>query len=217
MCDVSLACTSSEDDEASEPSPHTLEPTPFTLLNSHISPVVEDYSFSAASDSRSSSQAVNTDEAIFADESDSDQHWVLSDSSDSDSVNDSSLPDKLSSWTSRHKIGSNALNDLLQILRDYHSELPKDARTLMKTQTKYNILSICGGSYYHFGISKSVLQKLITSSQILSDVQTVCLQINIDGLPLFKSSGSQFWPILGRLILPYTSKPFINYNIHLYT
>ena len=189
---------------------HSIDSTPCTSLNSQM---FKEYSCTAASDSQSSSQAVtHDDERLFVDDFYSDHHWVLSDSSDSsdsDTVSDSSLPDQLSSWASQNKIGTNALNALLIILRQYHSVLPKDGRTLMKTQTKYNIVSIGGGSYYHFGISKGVLHELMTSSQNLSDVQTVSLQVNIDGLPLFKSSGSQFWPILGRLISPYTSKPFM--------
>jgi len=37
----------------------------------------------------------------------------------------------------------------------------------------------------------------------------VSMQINIDGIPLFKSTGGQFWPILGKLALPFPSEPFV--------
>jgi hypothetical protein len=35
------------------------------------------------------------------------------------------------------------------------------------------------------------------------------LHINIDGVPLFKSTGGQFWPILGRVFSPFKSDPFV--------
>ena len=35
------------------------------------------------------------------------------------------------------------------------------------------------------------------------------MQISIDGLPLFKSSGDQFWPILGMLDVPQIKELFI--------
>ena len=34
------------------------------------------------------------------------------------------------------------------------------------------------------------------------------IDTNIDGVPLFKSSGGQFWPILVRLASPFVSDPF---------
>ncbi|ESP02012.1 hypothetical protein LOTGIDRAFT_111295 [Lottia gigantea] len=43
----------------------------------------------------------------------------------------------------------------------------------------------------------------------MTDSHLVNIQVNIDGLPLFKSSSIQFWPILGRLLLPYTAEPFV--------
>ena len=33
----------------------------------------------------------------------------------------------------------------------------------------------------------------------VASIDAIMLQINIDGLPLFKSSNMQFWPILGRM------------------
>ena len=35
------------------------------------------------------------------------------------------------------------------------------------------------------------------------------MQINIDGLPMFKSSSVQFWPILGRTDASVQREPFI--------
>lgn len=38
---------------------------------------------------------------------------------------------------------------------------------------------------------------------------TVQVQVSIDGLPLFKNSKIQFWPILGRVVQPVASDVFI--------
>lgn len=38
---------------------------------------------------------------------------------------------------------------------------------------------------------------------------TVQVQVSIDGLPLFKNSKIQFWPILGRVVQPFASDVFI--------
>jgi hypothetical protein len=35
------------------------------------------------------------------------------------------------------------------------------------------------------------------------------MQVNIDGLPLFKSSKVQFWPILGKIIQPVETRVFV--------
>lgn len=94
---------------------------------------------------------------------------------------------------------------MLVILCHYHTYLPKDARTLLKTPKVYEVLNVAGGSYYHFGIENWVMS--IASG--IEDVTEVSLQVNIDGLPLFKSSGAQLWPILGRLVKPVMSKPFV--------
>ena len=41
------------------------------------------------------------------------------------------------------------------------------------------------------------------------NLTTLTLQFNIDGLPLFKSSRLQFWPILAILKCDYPKSPFI--------
>ena len=101
------------------------------------------------------------------------------------------LEDKLSSWASEFKITDVA--HILSILRVHHSFLPKDPRSLLKTKTDYNIAPITGGLCHHFGIASSVLNKINSRSQVsLFDVDSVSLQLNIDGLPLFKSTCTQF-------------------------
>lgn len=58
----------------------------------------------------------------------------------------------------------------------------------------------------YFGIAQQ-LQKFIKLD--LHPNKTIMLKLNIDGLPLFKSSNKEFWPILGRIYTdPVYSKPF---------
>ena len=92
-----------------------------------------------------------------------------------------------------------SLSALLAILRPSHPSLPADPRALLKTKTKYNIKYINGGQYYHFGVLKGALQKLACIECVSTFNPHILVQVNIDGLPLFKSSNVQFWPILGRI------------------
>jgi len=133
-----------------------------------------------------------------------------SDSSEDSSEDEISLDEDLGKWVNQFNIPHNAVRDLLAKLRPYHSTLPKDPRTLLKTKTDYNIVNLAGGSYYHFGTENSILVELQSNPELdIAAVQNVTLQLNIDGLPLFKSSNAQFWPILARTVQPYNSKPFI--------
>lgn len=64
-----------------------------------------------------------------------------------------------------------------------------------------------GGSYHHFGVEEG-LRTVINNSDILA-ADTIYLQINIDGLPLHKSTNAQFWPILGLVANTTSRKPFL--------
>ena len=87
---------------------------------------------------------------------------------------------------------------------------PKDPRTLLKTQTCYNLKEFIGGGlFYYFGIKENVTETLERNYTHASEQNEIKMQINIDGLPLFKSSNWQFWPILGLILnIPYQN-PFI--------
>ena len=139
----------------------------------------------------------------------------LSDSDDSlneeNSDEPTNLSQSLSNWSVRFGISLVALSALLDILHPYFSDLPKDGRTLLKTKRVYDIRELGGGQYYHFGLLKSIKCQLAKFVDTLSLTSSTCLalQINVDGLPLFKISNFQLWPILGRLLNVKTSQPFV--------
>ncbi|KAJ8975124.1 hypothetical protein NQ317_019944 [Molorchus minor] len=108
--------------------------------------------------------------------------------------NNSSLQDNLCLWASESSVSHRDFIKLLQILRQHGHEdnLTKDSCTLLKTPRDNKTIIEMGSD------------KL--PNQIL-------LNINIDGLPLAKSSGSQFWPILGCIVEEFNTEPF---NIGVY-
>lgn len=87
--------------------------------------------------------------------------------------------------------------------------VPKDCRTLLKTPSICNdIVNMPPGAYIHLGIEKGIFEKI--HKNILTDnLEILPVTINIDGLPLSKSSKSQFWPILMSIDILEISEPFI--------
>lgn len=132
------------------------------------------------------------------------------DFSDDDDVgraaDDIELRNELAQWAVNNQITTNALRELLNILGKHHN-LPKDPRTLRATGCVSNVKEIQGGSYYHFGLSEGIKAELAQHPE-LQDLDTISIHINIDGLPLFKSTQAQFWPILG-LVKDTHSEPFV--------
>ena len=102
------------------------------------------------------------------------------------------LNQRLVRWSTKITIVKWHLNDLLGILRDEGLQLPKDARTLLQTPKTVVSEDKCGGKYIYYGL-KIGLVKIISKVTVTGTIE---LNINIDGVPLFKSSGKQFWPIL---------------------
>ncbi|KAK6493020.1 hypothetical protein HHUSO_G2484, partial [Huso huso] len=119
-----------------------------------------------------------------------------------------SLRGELKDWAVGSNIPMCHINSLLGILRRFFPSLPKDARTLMATSTSYNLETVAGGTYHHFGVAQGILSQLASNMELASN-NCVTLQINIDGIPLFKSSNVQFWPILGLLEEDKNKNPFI--------
>jgi len=105
----------------------------------------------------------------------------------------------LRKWAVDYNIHQHAVNGLLSMLKQHKcfKSFPKDSRTLMQNITKNtsNYYSINPGLYYHFGVENGI--KLNVDRCL--DSYNIELVIGIDGLPLFKSSSDQFWPILAYI------------------
>ncbi|XP_043467520.1 uncharacterized protein LOC122501822 [Leptopilina heterotoma] len=104
----------------------------------------------------------------------------------------------LRDWALMYKITLVALTALLLILRNYtqHSYLPMDARTLLKTERNTETSQFGGGEYLHFGLERAVRSILREYKRKGITLNHVRLGINVDGLPIFKSTNEGLWLIL---------------------
>lgn len=103
-------------------------------------------------------------------------------------------------WSLQHNISHAALNDLLKLLKSHIPKLPNDARTILGTCRTIVSKVIEPGQYYHFGVENCIKNLIYSSNDFFKNNGMIELAINIDGLPLAKSSGSQVYPILCRLV-----------------
>lgn len=105
------------------------------------------------------------------------------------------LAHSLINWALEFNITMVALTALLTILHVHHPNLPTDGRTLPKTATNYKILP----AFFYFGVLNAITGLLDTVWMKLPSKHCLQLQLNFDGLPLFKSNNQQLWPILELL------------------
>lgn len=111
--------------------------------------------------------------------------------------NKSILCDKLRYWILQFKLSYNAINALLTILRSEGIDIPKDVHTLMNTPKIKEITSITNSSYIHLGLKNMLLPFLEANNANIHVTNNILnMGINIDGLPISRSSKSQLWPIL---------------------
>lgn len=109
-------------------------------------------------------------------------------------------PESLKEWAIKHNVNHSALNDLLKLIKPVHAEFPLDARTLLQTPRKIRTKILEPGHYYHFGLEKAVQSLLKQYHSAGNSLDRVDVNINVDGLPLTKSSSSQVYPILCTLV-----------------
>lgn len=110
-----------------------------------------------------------------------------------------SLKDKLSAWAAHYNLSREAVNALLSILRVEHPILPKDKRTLCNTPRYSEIFQMDNGYYLHIDLKNSLLQFMAKNNNHSWD-NDIYIDINIDGVPISKSSSSTLWPILINIV-----------------
>lgn len=103
-----------------------------------------------------------------------------------------SLSFAIRKWAIKHNIKQCALTELLKLLKNRgHGSLPKDARTLLKTPKKVEIVKMGAGQFWYGGLKK----KLIEICEKHDCESVIDLTFHIDGTPIYKNSKSDFWPI----------------------
>jgi len=157
------------------------------------------------------------DNVEYCGTSDTDNDGISDDASDWSAHDDDAFADEtklryeLVKWYTRFGISLDALGALLQLLHEYHPILPVDARTLLKTPDSGNVKvkQIQDGNYCHFGVANGI-QNTFQQGYFNDNYESkeISLQVNIDGLPLFKSTNYQLWPILGMVMNLSVKQPF---------
>lgn len=109
----------------------------------------------------------------------------------------------LRKWTLENNVTRTAVTILLKFLKQNgESYLPMDSRTLMKTPTSREVIDVSPGKYCHIGV-KTALDYFLSS--LKKCPSSITININIDGVPISRSSQSGFWTILIKVIEPNSS------------
>ncbi|KAL2102150.1 hypothetical protein ACEWY4_001318 [Coilia grayii] len=117
-----------------------------------------------------------------------------------DSVDDAhgnTLCEDLKKWTSEFGVKHNAVDALLRILRIHgHNELPCSTKTLLKTD-HIPTQVVSGVECVRFSVTDQLSMCLDRyPKNHVEDIQLLEVSLNVDGLPLFKSTSKSFWPVL---------------------
>lgn len=113
----------------------------------------------------------------------------LNNNDDNTDTEKSNFKKFLTSWAVKENIAQASLRSLLKEIKQYtcvtcHYDIPSDSRTLLCTPST-NIRNCDSGEYYHFGLLKAIEN---SCSSLSTNLNNIKISINIDGLPLAKSS-----------------------------
>ena len=119
--------------------------------------------------------------------------------SDSDQeINTFDIQSDLRAWAVDFNVSQTQLSKLLPIIKKCHSSIPLSAKTLMKMpeNKEMRTRTVSGGDYMYFGVLKGLNNVYSADCKAFADINKIELAVNIDGVPLFRSSSYSLWPIL---------------------
>lgn len=117
-------------------------------------------------------------------------------------LKDDCLEEGLAEWASKFLIKQNAVDSLLMLLKQNgHPNLPASARTLLKTTRDIAIQTKSGMEYVYFPVASELLKQFKKYPPAIVDkTDSLEISLNVDGLPLFKSSNKSLWPVLCAIV-----------------
>ena len=118
-----------------------------------------------------------------------------------DEAQGTSVQEDVAHFVSKHSLTWSSTRELLSIFKKAGVQgLPKDRRTLLKTPRSVpGVVELAGGSFKYFGIESGLKDFLKQHPDVARLHGHLDLYVSVDGLPLHKSSKSQFWPILCKV------------------
>ncbi|EFN75253.1 hypothetical protein EAI_00046, partial [Harpegnathos saltator] len=93
---------------------------------------------------------------------------------------------------------------------------PKSARTLLNAP-RNNIVQVSAenGHFFHYSLEKAIIEQFISIKTTIES-EVIMMDLNIDGLPISKSSKGQLWPILakiyGDVFTPFVISAYYGYS-----
>ncbi|KYN26870.1 hypothetical protein ALC57_03748 [Trachymyrmex cornetzi] len=118
---------------------------------------------------------------------------------------------KIKKWALQNNISQIALQELMNILRNkLLPQLPVSVKSFVGTKYTFNIENFVDPEEEHYQYVYFGLREGLSCINTALHINKVPLQINIDGIPLYKSSRKQLWPILCKVHHdPDIYKPFV--------
>lgn len=148
-------------------------------------------------------QSYETEVSEYSEHSSSDEFEVetqsdieyLRDHPEQDDV-ETYLLNFLKEWAVRD-VSFQKMDKLLAGLRVIFPSLPKSYKTILRTPRTINIKKVGQGLMWYKSI-KVNLDEILTDDYLQNNSEII-IDINVDGVQLYKSADDQFWPILGCL------------------
>lgn len=107
------------------------------------------------------------------------------------------LLSELRKWGLRN-VSKHKVDDILKIFNPIFPFLPKSYKTLLRTPYIVSLEIVGTGLMWHKKIRSNIEERI--DHQYLTDNGQIVMDVNIDGIPLYKDSTKQFWPILGKFV-----------------